>query len=253
MGRNYWVTRDHSAQRSLGIGRDSGSRRNKQEAIRGEGLGAGATWRGAGNTHDSERSHWKRGALRGRGAAGERGGPGRCTTARVAGGGGPFLEAARALRPPACRPAPPPAPRPPFRPRPRAPQRPRPHRPHGLLQQRPEPAQHDGGPAPGSRAAAAAAAAELPGAGGDPEARRGRRGPGCPAPPPPPGLAWGRRRGRQRTWPGRATSKGAGVGGAGSRGSGGAGSSPPGPLGEPGGSERTTLREGRVEPDRFFP
>lgn len=89
MGRNYWVTRDHSAQRSLGIGRDSGSRRNKQEAIRGEGLGAGATWRGAGNTHDSERSHWKRGALRGRGAAGERGGPGRCTTARVAGGGVP--------------------------------------------------------------------------------------------------------------------------------------------------------------------
>lgn len=71
LGRNYWVTRDHSAQRSLGIGRDSGSRRNKQEAIRGEGLGAGATWRGAGNTRDSERSHWKRGALRGRGAPGE--------------------------------------------------------------------------------------------------------------------------------------------------------------------------------------
>lgn len=40
---------------------------------------------------------------------------------------------------------------------------PRPHRAHGLLQQRPEPAQHDGArpaptPAPGSRAAAAAAA-----------------------------------------------------------------------------------------------
>lgn len=70
----------------------------------------------------------------------------------------------------------------PARARPSGPTRARPHRPHGLLQQCPEPAQHDGGPA---RLAARLSVA----------ARRWRRrrpnrreaGPGPETPPPPEG------------------------------------------------------------------
>lgn len=72
--------------------------------------------------------------------------------------------------------------RPPARARPSGPTRARPHRPHGLLQQCPEPAQHDGGPA--------RLAARLPVA-----AQRWRRrrpngreaGPGSETPPLPEG------------------------------------------------------------------
>ena len=219
MGRNYWVPREHSAQRSLGIGRDSRKINRKQSgrAVRGWGDLEGS-WELA----RSGKKPLEAGSAARLGSKEAPEGTPR-PGVRV-----PSLRRERALRPPGRQ----------LLPRPRArssgpgPARPGLTAPTASCSSAPSRLSMTAArlPAPcplAAAAAAAAAAAELPGSGCDQEARRGGRGPGRPAPQPPPGPAPGRARGPAPTWPGGAAS---GASGAGVAGHGGARSNSQGTL-----------------------